>query len=134
MHTRVDNLIPHRAPMRWVDALTECTDTTATATVCFEANHFAVTDGVVLEPALVECIAQTCAAALGYRARGQAGEARLGMLTIVSDFQIHSRPLAGQQLTITVRELRRLGPMLMVTGSVAYDGQVIATGNLTLYA
>ena len=136
MSSAVDNLIPHRAPMRWLDALTECTDTTATATVCFNADHFAVADGVVLESALVECVAQTVAAALGYRGqkRGESGKPGLGMLTVVSDFQIRSRPLAGKQLTVEVRELRRLGPMLLVTGSVACDGQVIAIGELTLYA
>src|SRR5438876_80265 len=100
MLSPVDNLLPHRAPMRCLDALTECTDTTATATVTFGADHFAVADGVVLEPALVECVAQTVAAALGYRARGQTGSARLGMLTVVSDFHIHTRPSAGKQLTI----------------------------------
>ena len=134
MSAVLETLLPHRAPMRWIDALTECTPTTARATVCFTADHFAVADGVVLEPALVECVAQTVAAAIGYRARGQIGSARLGMLTVVSDFQIHSRPLAGKQLTITVRELRRLGPMLLVTGSVTCDGQGIASGELTLYA
>jgi predicted hotdog family 3-hydroxylacyl-ACP dehydratase len=136
MSLAIENLIPHRDPMRWIDALTDCTDTTATATVCFNADHFAVVDGMVLEPALVECVAQTVAAAMGYRARtrGESSKPGLGMLTVVSDFQIRSRPPAGKQLTIEVRELRRLGPMLLVTGSVACDGQVIATGELTLYA
>lgn len=129
----IETLLPHRAPMLLLDALTECTESTATATICFAADHFAVADGRVLEPALVECVAQTVAAGMGYRARGQTGGPRIGMLTIVSDFQILSRPHAGQTLKIETRELRRLGPMLMVAGAISCDGQLIASGNLTLY-
>jgi 3-hydroxymyristoyl/3-hydroxydecanoyl-(acyl carrier protein) dehydratase len=90
----------------------------------------------VLEPALVECVAQTAAAALGQRAqmRGQSGSAGIGMLTAVSDFQIHSRAPAGKQLQIKVRELRRLGPMLLVAGTVSCEGREIASGELMLYA
>ena len=45
----MEKLIPHRAPMLWLDALTECTDTTARATARFSKDHFAVADGTVLE-------------------------------------------------------------------------------------
>lgn len=122
--------------MRWIDALTTCTDTTASATACFSADHFAVADGLVLESALVECVAQTVAAAIGQRAhtRGQSGGAGIGMLAAVSDFRIHSRPPAGKQLQIEVRELRRLGPMLLVAGIVSCEGQLFASGELTLHA
>lgn len=136
MSIAIDNLIPHRPPMRFIDALTDCTDTTACATACFNADHFAVADGTVLETALVECVAQTVAAAMGQRARvrGESGGTGTGMLTAVSGFQIHSRAPAEQQLQIEVRELRRLGPMLLVAGTVSCEGQLIAAGDLTLYA
>ena len=129
-------LIPHRVPMRFIDALIECTDTTATATAFFSAAHFAVSDGAVLETALVECVAQTVAAALGQRAKthGQSGGAANGMLVTVTHFQIQSRPLAEKELRIEIRELKRLGQMLLISGSISCEGQVIASGELTLYA
>jgi 3-hydroxyacyl-[acyl-carrier-protein] dehydratase len=132
----LDQLIPHRPPMRWIDALVECTDTTATATACFEADHFAVTDGFVPEAALVECMAQTVAAAQGERARrsGKTGGPAGGMLAAVSSFRIASRPSVGQTLRIEIRELKRFGPMLLVAGTIAQDGQPVASGELTLYA
>ncbi len=137
MSSAIETLVPHRAPMRFIDALTDCTDTTARATACFSASHFAVADGAVLETALVECVAQTVAAALGQRAknRGQAGgAANIGMLVAVTNFQIQSRPPAEKQLHIEIRDLKRLGPMLMISGNISCEGQVIASGELTLYA
>ena len=137
MSVAIENFIPHRPPMRWIDALTSCTETTASATVCFSADHFAVADTSVLETALVECVAQTIAAAIGRRTQeqGQAdGHSVHGMLVAVSSFRIQSRPQVGQSLCIEVRELKRFGPMLLVSGVVSCEGQVIASGELTLHA
>lgn len=136
MSDEIDTLIPHRPPMRWINALTECTETTARATACFQPEDFAVTNGAPCETALVECIAQTVAAALGYRGRaqGKSGPAKEGMLVGVSNFKIHSRPAVGKILVIEIRELKRLGTMLMISGTISCDGQVIASGELSLYA
>ena len=138
MPVAIENLIPHRAPMRFIDALVECADTTAVATVCFHAGSFAVANGFVLETALVECVAQTVAAALGQRAqtkrKSDFAVAATGMLVAVSNFKIQSRPPAGKTLRIEVRELKRLGLMLRVAGEISCDGQTVAAGELTLYA
>ena len=136
MSLAIENLLPHRAPMRWIDALTECTATTARATVCFGAEHFAVADGVVLETALVECVAQTIAAAQGQRAKlsGKSGAPSVGMLAAVANFKIHAPPPLDQTLVITINELKKFGPMILVAGVVSCAGQTIATGELTVYA
>ena len=86
--------------------------------------------------ALVECVAQTVAAALGYRQRkaGRSGTANNGMLVAVSNFKIVSRPPLNQSLTIEVRELKRLGPMLMIAGRISCENTLIAQGELSLYA
>lgn len=136
MFPAVEELIPHRPPMRWIEELTDCTETTATATARFTTGHFAVADNQVIETALVECVAQTVAAALGYRmqAGGRTGAANHGMLAAVSNFKILARPPLDQMLTIEVRELKRLGPMLMIAGTISCAGQTIAMGELSLYA
>jgi predicted hotdog family 3-hydroxylacyl-ACP dehydratase len=169
MSTAIEQLIPHRAPMRWVDELCDCTDTTATATTRFTAGHYAVAhpeserrllaaagnhaktshlppegavpsgaseSELVIETALVECLAQTVAAALGHRMRasGQPGAANQGMLAAVSNFKILTPPPLDQTLTIEIREVKRLGPMLLITGKISCGAALIATGDLSLYA
>ncbi|HEY2330166.1 MAG TPA: hypothetical protein VGI63_10190 [Verrucomicrobiae bacterium] len=136
MNLAIEQLIPHRAPMRWIDALTDCTDTTATATATFSAEHFTIANGAVLETALVECVAQTAAAALGWRARagGKTGAAGNGMLVAVTNFRVESRPPVGKIIRIEISERKRLGPMLMISGVITCEGILIASGDLTLYA
>lgn len=136
MPDALDSLIPHRPPMRWINALTHCDDTTARATAIFPAGHFAETGGLVSETALVECVAQTMAAAQAKRAvlPKPAGPSRGGMLAAVSRFRIESRPPLDRPLQIEVRELKRFGPMLLVEGVVSCEGRRLASGELTLYA
>jgi predicted hotdog family 3-hydroxylacyl-ACP dehydratase len=139
MSVPIEALLPHRPPMLWIESLIECTDTTVTATALLGHEHFTVDSGTVPECVLVECMAQTVAAALGQRARtrghsANAGVGAPGMLAAVSNFQIHSLAPVGKPLRIEVREVKRLGPMLMVAGTVSCDGKTIAAGELTLYA
>jgi predicted hotdog family 3-hydroxylacyl-ACP dehydratase len=136
MFPAIEMLLPHRAPMRWIDTLTSCDETTSTATTCFDPDHFAVADGALLESALIECLAQTAAAATGERARarGHSGEARGGMLAAVSNFRMLARPPLGKTLLCEVRDLKRFGAMLLISGTVSCEGQTIAIGELTLYA
>lgn len=136
MSPSIESLLPHRPPMRWVDALVDCTETTAVATVRLGEGHLALDDGAVLETALVECVAQTVAAALGERMRagGQSAARNGGMLAAVSNFKVVSRAEAGQTLTIDTREIKRLGPMLLVTSKITCDGRLVASGELSLYA
>ena len=107
-----------------------------TATVRIGPEHFAVSDGAFLETALVECVAQTVAAALGQRLRasGQSGAANQGMLAAVTGFKVLAQPKVGQTLTIETREVKRLGPMLLIASTISCDGRLIATGELSLYA
>ena len=137
MFAAIENLIPHRAPMRFINALIACDEKTATATACFSGNDFAVTDGKVIESALVECIAQTVAAALGQRAQMNgktSGTTANGMLIAVSNFKITAHPAAGKMLEIEISETRRLGSMLMIHGKIVCGGNLIAAGDLSLYA
>jgi predicted hotdog family 3-hydroxylacyl-ACP dehydratase len=132
----VEALIPHRPPMRWIDRLVECTETTARAEVSCGPDHFAVAGGFVRETALIECMAQTAAAALGERARARGGteQPAAGMLAAIANFRVTGSAPAGKMLEVEVRELKRFGPMLLIAGTVTGDQGVIATGELTLYA
>src|SRR5437867_6860020 len=102
MSIPLENLLPHRPPMLWIEALTRCTDTEATATARFHERHFAVGNGVIFETALVECMAQTVAAAQGERAHrsGKPGAIVSGMLAAVTDFRIQARAPIGKALQI----------------------------------
>ncbi|HVU26412.1 MAG TPA: hypothetical protein VHG71_01590 [Verrucomicrobiae bacterium] len=135
MSITIENLIPHRAPMRFIETLDELSEKIAVATAHFDAENFAVSDDTVLETALIECAAQTAAAALGRgKENGDRSGAEMGMLVAVSNFKIESRPPAGKKLRIEIAERKRIGPMQIISSKIFCDGHQIASGDLTLYA
>jgi len=136
MSDSLTKLLPHRPPMLWLRELVSCTETSAVAVAQFEEGDFAVADGRVMESALIECVAQTVAAAQGSRAHAGGPWERHGggMLAAVSNFQIKAPAPLGKILKIEVHELKRFGPMLLVSGIISCDGRLIASGELTLNA
>ncbi len=136
MSAAIETLLPHRAPMRLIDSLVECSEARAIATTCFADKPFAVADEKVLESALVECLAQTAAAALGElaRAKGSSRNTALGMLIAVSDFKICSCPPMKKNLRIEIVERKRLGQMRMISGKIFCDDEIVAAGDLSVYA
>lgn len=136
MSNDIEDLLPHRPPMLWVDRFLECIEDGAVASARIDIDHFAVRDGYLLETALVELAAQTVALALGHRRSGNDdGEAsNQGMLIGVSNFKIIAPTPVGATLDIETREVKRLGPMLLVAATITSAGQPIASGELSLYA
>lgn len=128
-------LMPHRPPIRWIDALTDCTETEARAEVTFSKDHFAVHDGKIAESALIECVAQTVAAGFGWltRQKGTGGKPAGGMLAAVSRFDFEQPAPLDVPLKINVRQLKRLGPMAMIGAQISVANQVIATGQISIY-
>ncbi len=132
----LESLVPHRPPMRWIDVLVECTETEAKGRVTFLKDHFAVVNGKVEQSALVECVAQTVAAALGYRSckKASAAKSSNGMLAAVSNFAIEKPAPLDVPVEINVKEVKRLGPMLLISATLVCDGDLLAAGELSLYA
>ena len=56
------------------------------------------------------------------------------MLVGATGFKILSRPPVGKTIRIEFSETRRLGPMLMIACTISGDGEIYATGKLSLYA
>ena len=131
----LESLIPHRPPILWIDSLTECSEQEAKATVRFSQGHFAVHNGKVAESALVECVAQTVAAAFGWLSRQKAMGAKpgAGLLAAVSNFAFHQPVPLDKPLEIAVKQVRRLGPMVRISSRITENGQLIAAGELSLY-
>jgi predicted hotdog family 3-hydroxylacyl-ACP dehydratase len=131
MDIDASTLLPHRPPMRMIDRLVDAGPGTACAEAMLGDGHLGVAAGRVLEPALVECVAQTAAAQKAFTAGG--APAAPGLLAGIAGFTVLRRPAAGERLTIRTREERQLGPMTLVTGEIFVGDERVASGQLKLY-
>jgi predicted hotdog family 3-hydroxylacyl-ACP dehydratase len=117
-----------------IDSLTCCDSDTAQASKKFTSADYGLdADGRVSEPMLIECLAQTLAAAQGRQAQLHGLQPAEGMLVGVSNFDFFRHARQGETLTLTTRIAHRIGQFLVAEGSVWVEDELITKGELKLY-
>lgn len=133
MISEVEQLLPHREPMLMIESLVRVESDSATATKTFSSGDYGLEGRYVLEPVLIECLAQTVAALQGYHARKSGKEPSEGMLVGVNGFEFYRPAVADSELELNVNISRYIGPFCLATGHIKQQGQLIAEGSLKFY-
>ena len=121
----------HRGPMRLVQRLLCVEDDYCAAETVFQPGALGTdAEGHVEAAVLVEIVAQTYAAAQGYRIQKAGKLPALGFLVGVSDFHIDQVPAVGELLKIIARSSSPFGDFFMVEGQVLRGHEILAHGTL----
>lgn len=123
-------LIPQRPPMVMVDRLLHC-DTVVTETeLTVSKDNIMVEDGRMSAIGLIENVAQTCAARMGYINLTSGKEVRVGVIGALRDMTIHSLPEVGSTIKTRIevsdevfgmtlaQAESRCGDMLLCSGTI----------------
>lgn len=133
MNRELDKLIPHRPPMRMIDALVSCGPDSAVGVRTSAADGYAATGNRVEEPALIEALAQTVAALHGAQPGAENAPPARGVLVGISDFEFPRPAAVGRELRLEVHIEKRLGPLCLVSAYALQDGVVVAQGLLKFH-
>ncbi|MBP5365225.1 MAG: beta-hydroxyacyl-ACP dehydratase [Bacteroidales bacterium] len=100
----IKKLLNQRAPILMVDTLYEVSDNGATTGLTIEADNFFNLDGQFTEPGLIEHMAQSASAFVGYNAiKSNSSAAPVGYIGEIKNFKLAGRlPKAGDKLLTTV--------------------------------
>ncbi len=129
-----ERLIPHRAPMRLVDALLSVNGGCAVAeSVLPRSAILADGEGKIDEVAFVELIAQSYAAFRGYTDRRDGNSPAGGFLVGVRDLAVAGRAYAGDRLLTSIRTVASIGGFAVVEGAVTRGDETLASGTLKLW-
>jgi predicted hotdog family 3-hydroxylacyl-ACP dehydratase len=121
----------HQAPLRLVKRLLRVDGPVAEAETVLESGDVGVApDGRIEAAVLIELIAQTYAAAQGYRDSISDQSPGVGYLVGASDVRIHRVPRAGDGLRIEVHSTLAFEDFHTVEGRVLHDGDLLAEGTL----
>ena len=124
----------HRSPLRFVRRLLRVEGDFAEAETTLEAGDVGIgPDGKVERTALLEMVAQTYAAARGYRDLSAKRPPALGYLVGASDFRIEHAPRAGQMFRIEVQSSNSFEDFYLVEGRVVCQDEVLAAGTLKVW-
>jgi len=138
--SEIEAMIPHRPPFLWIDRVVELDPGVRCVAVKFVdpadpifAGHFPakpILPGVLL----IEAVAQTAAVMLGSAAPRGADQTggQLALLAAVNRFKFLKPVTPGQELRIETKKLTDAGPMAYISGTVWVDGEIVASGELSV--
>lgn len=90
------------------------------------ADNILVEDGLLTAPGLIENVAQTCAARIGYINYINNRAVKLGFIGAIRDFRIHALPRVGDTLETRVTVREEVFGLTLVDAVVACNGRTLA--------
>jgi beta-hydroxyacyl-ACP dehydratase FabZ len=133
-------VIPHRPPFLWIDRVEELEPGVRCVALKFVdpenpifAGHFPgkpILPGVLI----IEAVAQTAGVMLGSAAHQAATSAdgAVPLLAAVNRFKFLKVVTPGQELRIETKKLTEVGKMVAISGTVWVEGEVVASGELSV--
>lgn len=129
-------LLPQRPPFVMVDRLTYDDETSTRSIFTLRDGNLFCSGGRMEEAGLIENMAQTCAARMGYRARTEPqsdGMVRVGFIGAIRGITIVRVPLVGEVLTTTVEVKEEIFSTSLVETKVEIGDEVIASGSIKIF-
>ncbi|MBO7120050.1 MAG: pseudouridylate synthase [Bacteroidaceae bacterium] len=126
-------LLPQRPPFVMVDHLTDYSETQTTCDLTIRPDNVFCENGELAAAGLIEHIAQTCAARLGYYNKYvlKVG-VRLGFIGEVKDLDIVRLPREGETLNTTIVVEQEIFDVTLVSAEVRVGEETIATTRLKI--
>ena len=126
-------LLPQRPPFVMVDRLTDYSETQSSCSLTIRPDNVFCEDGEFAAAGLIEHIAQTCAARLGYYNKYilKTG-VRLGFIGEVKDLSIVRLPREGETLDTTIVVMQEIFDVTLVNAEVRVGTETIATTRLKI--
>ena len=129
----IHELLPQQEPFVMIGCLTQIDEVrTVTETVISLQNIF-VDDGQFSASGLIENIAQSCAARIGFVNKYILhNDIQIGVIGAVKNFQVLSLPKAGQTINTTVDTVSEVFGMTLAKATVTCEGEVLATTDIKI--
>jgi 3-hydroxyacyl-[acyl-carrier-protein] dehydratase len=125
--------IPQRDPMVMVHDIVDANEEVATTQFEILPDNIFVSDGLLHEPGLVENIAQSAAAQMGYAYQSKGMPVPIGYIASIKDLTIHSLPPVGAILTTHTRVTNQVMEVTLVQGLIKLNGTPICSCEMRIF-
>ena len=124
----VTDILPQRPPFVMIGGLSSCEGNSAESFFNIRKDCiFCDADGRFSEAGMVENIAQTCAARIGYLARQKDEDVKIGVIGAVNNMVINDTPKVGDVIQTTVVVDQEVFNMTLVRAEIRRNGDILAT-------
>lgn len=125
-------LIPQRPPFVMIDRLLSCDMVVTTSELEVREDNLFVTEGRFSAEGLMENIAQTCAARMGYINLSKGDKVKIGVIGAVSNFEVFRTPRVGEHIVTTIEVEEELFQITLVKAFIKCDDELLAQSNMKI--
>ena len=115
-----------------IDCLTHFDPVITSSRFTVRDNNLFFSEGRLLASGLIENIAQTCAARIGYINRLSNEVIKLGFIGAVRNLRIYKTPLAGDTIYTTITVKEEVFQMTLVDAVVKLNDETIAEAEMKI--
>lgn len=125
--------IPQRAPFVMVDRIVSVDDTTGVTAYKIPQDNLFVENGVLTEPALIENIAQTAAARVGYLCQQKNEPVPVGFIGAVQNLQVLGLPGVGDEIETLITIKNQVFDVTLISGEVTLNGKKLVSCDMKIF-
>lgn len=127
------NYIPQRPPIVMVDTLIEASEKKLVSAFTVPANNIFVDNGCLCESGIVEHIAQTAAAGIGYKQVNAGLAVNLGYIAAIKNLKIMDLPVVNSRLTTSIEVVNEVMEVTIVNAQVTCNNQPVAHCEMRIF-
>ena len=128
----IRELIPQRPPFVMIDKLLSFDMVFTVTQLEVRADNVFCKDGHLSAEGLMENIAQTCAARMGYINLTKNEAVKIGVIGAVNNFEVFRTPKIGEVIITTIEMLEEMFQVTMVKAIVKCGEETIAQANMKI--
>ncbi|MBR4584434.1 MAG: pseudouridylate synthase [Bacteroidales bacterium] len=128
----IEELIPQRPPFVMIDRLVSSDEVYSVTELSIREDNLFVEEGRLSASGLIENIAQTCAARIGYINLNHGQTVKIGVIGSISNLNIERTPKVGEKLTTTIKLLEEVFQMTLVEAVIASNNEEIVHANMKI--
>ena len=125
-------LLPQRPPFVMLDRVLSCEGPVTCAELTVRKENLFVEEGRLSASGLIEGIAQTCAARIGYLSLMARGAVNIGVIGAISRLVVHRTPLLGETALFEITVLEEVFQMTLVQAVVRVGAEEICTAQMKI--
>ena len=129
----IESIIPQRPPFVMISELVYCEDEDTRSKFFVEADNIFLKEDRLMEPALVENIAQTAAARAGWLALNENRPVALGYIGAIQQLEIFDLPVKGDILDTEIKVMNQVFNVTLISGKLSCEGRLLATCEMKIF-
>ena len=125
-------LLPQRPPMVMVDRLLHCDPVVTETELTVREDNIMVDEGRLSACGLIENIAQTCAARMGYINLSNGKEVRVGVIGALREMEVHVLPAIGSTVKTRIEVSDEVFGMTLATAESRCGDTLLVSGTIKI--